>query len=88
MQKPEFTPKVSAGDMITLVIALLAAAGFAWDVKGDVAVQSERIDSIEEKQMLAAAEQARAEARVESALREIKASLLRVEDKLDRKADK
>lgn len=91
MTRPEFAQRVSLGDVITAVVAIIAAAGFAYSNAGDIRVQSERIAAIE--RMRAAdvekidRDAQRLEARLSSSLSEIKASLARVEDKIDRAAE-
>ena len=85
--KPEFAQRVSLGDVITAVVAIIAAAGFAYSNAGDIRVQAERISAIERHRVddaaVAARDSARLEARLDASLREIKESINRVEDKID-----
>lgn len=85
--KPEFAQRVSLGDVITAVVAIIAAAGFAYSNAGDIRVQAERISAIERQRIddaaIAARDSARLEARLDASLRDIKESINRVEDKLD-----
>ena len=88
MTKPEFTPRVSMGDIVTAVVAIIAAAGFAWSTKADVRVQAQRIDAIESSRMADERDHDRDDAKLEGSLREIKESMRRLEDKVDRIAEK
>jgi len=91
MNKPELTSRVSLGDVITAVVAIIAAAGFAYSNAGDIRVQSERIAAIErvrsEDMAKVDRDAQRLEARISGSLGEIKTALARVEDKIDRAAE-
>lgn len=84
MTKPEYTPRFSLGDIVTALVAIVAAAGFAYSNAGDIKVQAQRISAIERMREVDADERQRDEARLTDALREIKDSVRRVEDKIDR----
>lgn len=86
--KPEFASRVSLGDVITGILAVLAAAGFAWSTQAEVRVQAQRIDAIESSRMAEERDHDRDDAKLEGSLREIKESMRRLEDKVDRIAEK
>jgi uncharacterized protein HemX len=87
MKSPEFAQRISLGDVITAIVAIIAAAGFAYTNAGDIRVQAERISAIERERIEDAAQSARdserLEARLDASLRDIKESINRVEDKID-----
>ena len=88
MKTPEFASRVSLGDVITGIVAILAAAGFAWSTQVDVRVQAQRIDAIESARMAEERDHDRDDAKLEASLRDIKESMRRLEDKVDRIAEK
>jgi hypothetical protein len=88
MKGPEFAPRVSLGDIVTGVVAILAAAGFAWSTQAEVRVQAQRIDALESVRESDERNHERDDAKLEASLREIKDSMRRLEDKVDRIAEK
>lgn len=88
MKPPEFSSRVSFGDVITGIVAILAAAGFAWSTQAEVRVQAQRIDAIESARMAEERDRDRDDTKLEGSLREIKESMRRLEDKVDRIAEK
>ena len=88
MKPPEFSSRVSFGDVITGIVAILAAAGFAWSTQAEVRVQAQRIDALESAREGDERDHDRDDAKLEASLRDIKESMRRLEDKVDRIAEK
>jgi hypothetical protein len=88
MSRPEFASRVSLGDIVTAVVAIIAAAGFAWSTQAEVRVQAQRIDALESVRQSDERNHERDDAKLEASLRDIKESMRRLEDKVDRIAEK
>lgn len=88
MRAPEWTPRISLGDMLTLGVTLVAVTLYGAAIQADVRVQASRIDSVQAEQTRLKQDVKESEDRTQTALVRIEAGMLRIEDKLDRKADK
>lgn len=86
-REPFWQNHVSFGNLLALIGGLLGAAGFAWALKGDIQVQGQRINALEEARTADERQRERDDARLDASLREIKDSIRRVEDKIDRAAE-
>lgn len=86
--KTEWAQRITLGDLITFGGSLLMAAGFAWNTRAEVQVVAKRVDEIEARRLEDIRLRERDDARIEASLRDIREAVRRVEDKLDRKADK
>lgn len=86
-REPFWQNHMSFGNLIALLGGVFAAAGFAYALKGDVQVQTQRINALEEARTDDERQRERDDARLDASLREIKDSIRRVEDKIDRAAE-
>lgn len=85
---PVWQSHISLGNVLALLGGVFAAAGFAYALQGDIRVTVQRVEALEAHDAAQERQAERDQARIDVALRDIKDTLRRVEDKLDRKADK
>lgn len=88
MRMPEFTPRISLGDLLTGIVMLVTVTLYGSTIHADVRVERQRIDALKIDQATLRADMQAVEARTIKALERIEAGMNRIEDKLDRKADK